>query len=197
MTNCAQVKQAGKFRETQRTDGVSTSDIILRIVKNYNMYVLRNLARGYSRKDLGVSYARVRNDGAIAFSCINKFDAACLCVVKNYNMYVLRNLARATPARTLASAMHGRALGSARILVCVKHACQLSSCCCHFTLACMLDWGTGMCHCQPPVNSAILPYLRPKHLNLCISGGTADLREGQHHAAGILHPQSSGDRCRA
>ena len=56
----AQVKKQGKFRETQRTDGVSTSDIILRIVKNYNMYVLRNLARGYSRKDLGVSYARVR-----------------------------------------------------------------------------------------------------------------------------------------
>ena len=57
---CSQVKKQGKFRETQRTDGVSTSDIILRIIKNYNMYVLRNLARGYSRKDLGVSYARVR-----------------------------------------------------------------------------------------------------------------------------------------
>ena len=54
------MKKQGKFRETQRTDGVSTSDIILRIIKNYNMYVMRNLSRGYTRKDLGVSFARVR-----------------------------------------------------------------------------------------------------------------------------------------
>ncbi|KAL5098889.1 hypothetical protein RYX36_003216 [Vicia faba] len=30
----------------------------MRIVKDYNQYVLRNLDRGYSRKDLGVSYVK-------------------------------------------------------------------------------------------------------------------------------------------
>ena len=30
----------------------------MRIVKDYNEYVMRNLDRGYTRKDLGVSYVK-------------------------------------------------------------------------------------------------------------------------------------------
>jgi hypothetical protein len=81
---CLQVKALGKFRATQRTDGVSTSDLILRILKDYNEYVLRNLSRGYSRKDLGVSLFKVRRQltytlaaaldgvkmGRVQFSCL-------------------------------------------------------------------------------------------------------------------------------
>lgn len=48
------------FITTQKGNGASTSDIITRIVRESDTYILRNLARGYTRKELNISFLRLQ-----------------------------------------------------------------------------------------------------------------------------------------
>ena len=48
------VKENGIFVTSKRTPGISTSDLISRILKNYNVYILRNLKRGIEPRIMNI-----------------------------------------------------------------------------------------------------------------------------------------------
>lgn len=54
----APVKRLGKFIVTQRTEGISTLDIITKIIRDYDKYLMRNFARGALRQELNVSWLK-------------------------------------------------------------------------------------------------------------------------------------------
>ncbi|KAF4551672.1 Cytidylyltransferase-like protein 2 [Elsinoe fawcettii] len=52
------IKKSGQFLVTQRTEGVSTTGIITKIVRDYESYIARQLQRGQSRKELNISWMK-------------------------------------------------------------------------------------------------------------------------------------------
>lgn len=54
----ARIKKMGKFLETRRTDGISTSDLIIRIISQYDDFIRRNMSRGYTGKDMNVPFMK-------------------------------------------------------------------------------------------------------------------------------------------
>lgn len=51
----SEVKRLGKFLETKRTDGIATSDLIKRIIKNREEFLCFLIRQGYSRKELKIT----------------------------------------------------------------------------------------------------------------------------------------------
>jgi len=49
-----EIKTAGRFLATKRTEGISTSDIMMRIIRNFDDYVERSIKKGASSTDLNI-----------------------------------------------------------------------------------------------------------------------------------------------
>jgi len=80
------LKDKGMFCATQRTEGISTSDIITRIVKDYDVYIRRNLARGYSAKELNLSYMREKK--IVAVNTLDSMKAKVNTMEERYKEFV-------------------------------------------------------------------------------------------------------------
>ena len=67
-------KKLGKFKATQRTKGVSTTDIVGKILKNKELYYVRNLNRGIPRQELGLGLVEFLKLKVELFFCPHRHD---------------------------------------------------------------------------------------------------------------------------
>jgi len=64
----APLKENGRFLATERTEGVSTTDLIMRVIRDYEFYVKRNVKKGCTAEDLNITkekYEEVKKQIAI------------------------------------------------------------------------------------------------------------------------------------
>jgi choline-phosphate cytidylyltransferase len=66
----------GKFKATERTKGISTTDVVAKILRNKEMYYVRNLRRGVPRSKLGMGIFRYVKLRVQMFLCPHHFDHA-------------------------------------------------------------------------------------------------------------------------
>lgn len=49
------IKDAGRFLATERTEGISTTDIIVRIIRDIDFYIKRNINKGCTAEELNIT----------------------------------------------------------------------------------------------------------------------------------------------
>jgi len=59
IADCYQVfKENNRFLATRRTEGISTTDIMTRIIRNYDLYLFRNIKKGATSEELNIKTSK-------------------------------------------------------------------------------------------------------------------------------------------
>ena len=53
-----EIKKNGRLLPTQRTEGISTTDLIMRVIKDYSYYVKRNIKKGCTAEEMNITKER-------------------------------------------------------------------------------------------------------------------------------------------
>ncbi|OBT76380.1 hypothetical protein VF21_03641 [Pseudogymnoascus sp. 05NY08] len=131
------IKQAGKFLVTQRTEGVSTTGIITKVVRDYEKYIARQFKRGTSRQELNVSWLKKneldlkRHVGEIRDSIRNNWTSTGQELGKELQRF-WQPSRPASPMRGLSGGPEGGAVGSPRALGHLRERLELPG-----------GWGNG------------------------------------------------------